>query len=137
MWCRHGPFLSLCSAFRPRASERRICRFGRNLLSLRLLHTTYVSKQILYVRNSSLLLSRCSKRTLNAPAFAAKKTKVIFVSNDRDAQNYEESCKKVIGIDVMDYDLSKTAQMRDLFGLKTIPAVMILRIKTSTKMNHL
>ncbi len=50
------------------------------------------------------------------------KTKVIFVSNDRDEENYEASCMKVIGIDVMDYDLSKTAQMRDLFGLKTIPA---------------
>ena len=68
-----------------------------------------------------------------APAFDAKKTKVIFVSNDRDAQNYEESCKKVKGIDVMDYDLSKTAQMRDLFGLKTIPALMILQNKDFQK----
>ena len=64
-----------------------------------------------------------------APAFEAHKTKVIFVSNDRDAENYEASCMKVKGIDVMDYDLSKTAQMRDLFGLKTIPALMILQNK--------
>jgi thiol-disulfide isomerase/thioredoxin len=64
-----------------------------------------------------------------APAFEAHKTKVIFVSNDRDEENYEASCMKVKGIDVMDYDLSKTAQMRDLFGLKTIPALMILQNK--------
>ena len=64
-----------------------------------------------------------------APAFEAHKTKVIFVSNDRDEANYEASCMKVKGIDVMDYDLSKTAQMRDLFGLKTIPALMILQNK--------
>jgi thiol-disulfide isomerase/thioredoxin len=64
-----------------------------------------------------------------APAFEARKTKVIFVSNDRDEANYEASCMKVKGIDVMDYDLSKTAQMRDLFGLKTIPALMILQNK--------
>ncbi|KAK1740279.1 DUF4395 domain-containing protein [Skeletonema marinoi] len=68
-----------------------------------------------------------------APAFAAKKTKVIFVSNDRDDLNYEESCEKVQGIDVMGYDLSKTAQMRDLFGLKTIPALIILQNKDFEK----
>lgn len=59
--------------------------------------------------------------------FEAKKAKVIFVSNDRDLENFYTSCAKVRGIDVMNYDTSKTAQMRDLFGLKTIPALMILR----------
>ena len=54
---------------------------------------------------------------------------VIFVSNDRDADNYELSCQKVAGMDAMAYDLSKTAQMRDLFGLKTIPALMIIQNK--------
>ena len=61
------------------------------------------------------------------PAFESKKAKVIFVSNDRDEENFGESCLKVRGIDVMQYDTSKTAQMRDLFGLKTIPALMILK----------
>jgi thiol-disulfide isomerase/thioredoxin len=56
-----------------------------------------------------------------------KKCKVIFVSNDRDLDNFHTSCAKVRGIDVMQYDTSKTVQMRDLFGLKTIPALMILR----------
>ncbi|KAG7342618.1 protein of unknown function DUF4392 containing protein [Nitzschia inconspicua] len=61
------------------------------------------------------------------PFLEAKKCKVIFVSNDRDLDNFHTSCAKVRGIDVMPYDTSKTAQMRDLFGLKTIPALMILR----------
>jgi thiol-disulfide isomerase/thioredoxin len=56
-----------------------------------------------------------------------KKCKVIFVSNDRDLDNFHASCAKVRGVDVMQYNISKTAQMRDLFGLKTIPALMILR----------
>jgi thiol-disulfide isomerase/thioredoxin len=59
--------------------------------------------------------------------FEAKKAKVIFVSNDRDLENFHISCAKVRGLDVMQYDTSKTAQMRDLFHLKTIPALMILR----------
>ena len=67
------------------------------------------------------------------PFFSAHNTKVIFVSNDRDAENYEESCKKVEGMDVMAYDLFKTAQMRDMFGLKTIPALMILQNKDFEK----
>ena len=67
------------------------------------------------------------------PKFEEKKTKVIFVSNDRDAANYEESCKKVRGMDVMTYDLSRTAKMRDIFGLKTIPALMILQNKNFDK----
>mmetsp|Transcript_5148 Transcript_5148/g.14735 ORF Transcript_5148/g.14735 Transcript_5148/m.14735 type:complete len:380 (+) Transcript_5148:231-1370(+) len=61
------------------------------------------------------------------PFFEEKKCKVIFVSNDRDLENFHISCAKVQGLDVMQYDTSKTAQMRDLFGLKTIPALMILR----------
>ena len=61
------------------------------------------------------------------PQFENKKCKVLFVSNDRDEANFGESCLKVRGIDVMQYDTSKTAQMRDLFGLKTIPALMILK----------
>jgi len=61
------------------------------------------------------------------PMFESKKCKVMFVSNDRDEANFGESCLKVRGIDVMRYDTSKTAQMRDMFGLKTIPALMILK----------
>lgn len=61
------------------------------------------------------------------PILEAKKCKVIFVSNDRDLENFHVSCAKVRGVDVMPWDTSKTAQMRDLFGLKTIPALMILR----------
>lgn len=52
---------------------------------------------------------------------------MIFASNDRDDANFGESCLKVRGLDVMKYDTSKTAQMRDMFGLKTIPALMILK----------
>lgn len=61
------------------------------------------------------------------PFFEAKKCKVIFVSNDHDLEHFHKSCAKVRGIDVMQYDTSKTAQMKDLFGLKTIPALMILK----------
>eukprot|EP00529_Nitzschia_sp_RCC80_P020782 CAMPEP_0113468484 /NCGR_PEP_ID=MMETSP0014_2-20120614/15382_1 /TAXON_ID=2857 /ORGANISM="Nitzschia sp." /LENGTH=403 /DNA_ID=CAMNT_0000360881 /DNA_START=210 /DNA_END=1421 /DNA_ORIENTATION=+ /assembly_acc=CAM_ASM_000159 len=57
-----------------------------------------------------------------------KRCKVLFVSNDRDEENFAASCTKVQGVDVMSYDLSKTAQMRDMFGLKTIPALMILKL---------
>ncbi|CAJ1938900.1 unnamed protein product [Cylindrotheca closterium] len=58
-----------------------------------------------------------------------KKCKTIFVSNDRDQDNFDQSCAKVRGLDVMEYDTTKTAAMRDLFGLKTIPALMILANK--------
>jgi len=61
------------------------------------------------------------------PILEAKKCKVIYVSNDRDEANFGASCAKVRGLDVMPYDLTKTAAMRDLFGLKTIPALMILK----------
>ena len=67
------------------------------------------------------------------PKFAEKSTKVIFVSNDRTPADYEESVRKVEGIDYMAYDTSKTAQMRDFFGLKTIPALMILHNKNFDK----
>lgn len=61
------------------------------------------------------------------PILESKKCKVIYVSNDRDEANFGASCAKVRGLDVMPYDLTKTAGMRDLFGLKTIPALMILK----------
>lgn len=59
----------------------------------------------------------------------SNKCKIIFVSNDRDQENFDMSCAKVRGLDVMQYDTSKTTAMRDLFGLKTIPALMILANK--------
>jgi thiol-disulfide isomerase/thioredoxin len=62
-----------------------------------------------------------------ATALENNKCKVIFVSNDRDQENFQASCHKNAGIDVMPYDLDKTKAMRDLFDLKTIPALMILR----------
>jgi hypothetical protein len=52
--------------------------------------------------------------------------KVIFVSNDRNEEAFGASCKKNAGIDAMPYDTSKTRAMRDLFGITTIPALMIL-----------
>jgi thiol-disulfide isomerase/thioredoxin len=63
----------------------------------------------------------------SVPALEKKKCKTIFVSNDRTKEAFQASCAKNKGIDVMPYDLEKTAYMRDLFGLKTIPALMILR----------
>ena len=56
-----------------------------------------------------------------------KHCKVLFASNDRDQNNFEQSCKKNAGVDVIPYDVTKTQAMRDLFGLKTIPALMILK----------
>jgi thiol-disulfide isomerase/thioredoxin len=58
--------------------------------------------------------------------FEKMNAKVIFVSNDRNEQAFGASCKKNSGIDVMPYDTSKTRAMRDLFGITTIPALMIL-----------
>jgi thiol-disulfide isomerase/thioredoxin len=63
------------------------------------------------------------------PYLEAKKCKVIYVSNDRDQENFDQSCAKVRGLDVMQYDTSKTGVMRDMFGLKTIPALMVLANK--------
>lgn len=58
-----------------------------------------------------------------------RRCKVIYVSGDRDSENYEKSCKKTEGIDVMPFDIDKTRAFRDLFKLNTIPALMILRNK--------
>jgi thiol-disulfide isomerase/thioredoxin len=59
--------------------------------------------------------------------FEEKKTKVLFLSNDRTDEAFKASCKKNTGIDVIPYDLDKTRGLRDLFDLKTIPALMILK----------
>ena len=56
-----------------------------------------------------------------------RRCKVIFLSNDRTEEAFRASCRKNVGIDVVPYDLDKTKAMRDLFDLKTIPALMILK----------
>jgi thiol-disulfide isomerase/thioredoxin len=56
-----------------------------------------------------------------------KRCKVVFCSNDRTEEAFAASCKKNVGIDVVPYNLEKTRVMRDLFDLKTIPALMILK----------
>lgn len=56
-----------------------------------------------------------------------KRCKVVFVSGDRDKDNYEASCKKNEGLDAMPFDIEKTKAFRDFFKLTTIPALMILR----------
>lgn len=63
----------------------------------------------------------------SAPSLEAKRVKVIYASADRDEANFAASLKKTAGIDAMPYNLDKTKAMRDLFGLKTIPALMILK----------
>eukprot|EP00934_Nitzschia_sp_Nitz4_P006239 Nitzschia sp. Nitz4//scaffold266_size26515//3664//4746//NITZ4_008253-RA/size26515-processed-gene-0.8-mRNA-1//-1//CDS//3329544856//6229//frame0 len=63
----------------------------------------------------------------SAPDLEAKKTKVVFASGDRDDEGFQASVKKNRGIDVMPYDLDRVKAMRDLFELKTIPALMILK----------
>jgi thiol-disulfide isomerase/thioredoxin len=69
--------------------------------------------------------------TVNASAPVLEqqgKCKTIFVSNDRTPEAFHASCQKNQGLDlIMPYDLDKTRAMRDLFKLKTIPALMILR----------
>jgi thiol-disulfide isomerase/thioredoxin len=60
-------------------------------------------------------------------ALEKKRCKVVFVSNDRTLEAFHTSCQKNRTLDVMPYDLEKTQTMRDLFGLQTIPALMILR----------
>lgn len=62
-----------------------------------------------------------------APILQTKRCKVIFVSNDRDEENFELSCEKNAGIDVMPYDVKKTQAIRDMFGLATIPAFLIIK----------
>ena len=56
-----------------------------------------------------------------------RQCKVIFVSADRDQAGFDSSCEKVRGIDVMPYDREKTKVMRDLFKIKTIPALIIVK----------
>lgn len=69
----------------------------------------------------------------SAPALEKnKRCKVIYVSGDRDRENYEASCKKNEGLDAMPFDIEKTKVFRDLFKLTTIPALMILRNKNFT-----
>ena len=66
----------------------------------------------------------------SAPLLEEKRRcKVVFVSGDRDNENFEASCKKNQGIDVMRYNPVKTRVFRDLFKLSTIPALLILRNK--------
>lgn len=55
-----------------------------------------------------------------------KRCKGIFVSNDRTEEAFQASCRKNAALDVMPYDVDKTKIMRDLFDLKTIPALVIL-----------
>lgn len=62
-----------------------------------------------------------------------RKCKVLFMSNDRTKEAFEASCQKNLGIDVVPYDLDKTRNVRDLFDLKTIPALMILKNKDFDK----
>lgn len=56
-----------------------------------------------------------------------RRCKVIFVSADRDEAGFQASCEKVRGIDVMPYNREKTEVMRDLFSIKTIPALIIVK----------
>lgn len=64
----------------------------------------------------------------SAPILAKQRScKTIFVSADRDTNGFEESCAKVRGIDVMPYDREKTTAMRDLFGIKPIPALIVVK----------
>ena len=66
----------------------------------------------------------------SAPLLEKKRRcKVVFVSGDRDVENFEKSCQKNEGLDVMPFDIDKTKVFRDLFKLSTIPALMILRNK--------
>lgn len=58
-----------------------------------------------------------------------RRCKVVYVSGDRDVENYEKSCQKNEGLDVMPFDTERTKVFRDLFKLTTIPAFMILRNK--------
>jgi hypothetical protein len=56
-----------------------------------------------------------------------RKCKIVFVSGDRSEEAYEKSCNKLQGIDTMPFDIARAKTMRDLFKIKTIPALMILR----------
>jgi thiol-disulfide isomerase/thioredoxin len=61
------------------------------------------------------------------PYFATKRVKLVFVSNDRSEEAFDASCTKNAGIDVVPLDTSKTRAMRDVFGIATIPALIILK----------
>lgn len=68
--------------------------------------------------------------TVNASATLLaqeKRCKVVFVSNDRSLEAFEASCRKNASLDAMPYDVAKAQIMRDMFDLKTIPALVILR----------
>lgn len=56
-----------------------------------------------------------------------KKCKVVFLSNDRTEEGFQASCAKNQGIDVVPYNLEKTRAVRDMFELKTIPALLIFK----------
>uniref|UniRef100_A0A6U9ZYS8 Thioredoxin domain-containing protein n=1 Tax=Pseudo-nitzschia australis TaxID=44445 RepID=A0A6U9ZYS8_9STRA len=56
-----------------------------------------------------------------------RKCKVVFVSGDRSEEAFEKSCNKLQGIDTMPFDIARAKTMRDLFKIKTIPALLILR----------
>ena len=56
-----------------------------------------------------------------------KRCKVLFLSNDRTREAYDASLRKNVGIDAVPYDLEKTRDVRDLFELDTIPALMVLK----------
>lgn len=56
-----------------------------------------------------------------------RRCKLIFVSYDKDEKNFEISCEKIKGIDVMPYDIEKAKSIRETFQLSTIPALMIVR----------
>ena len=58
-----------------------------------------------------------------------RRCKVIFMSADKSDENYEIMCNKLKGIPTLPYDLTKTQFTRDLFNLKTIPVLIILRNK--------
>ena len=58
-----------------------------------------------------------------------RRCKVIFMSADKSDENYEIMCNKLRGIPTLPYDLTKTQFTRDLFNLKTIPVLIILRNK--------
>ena len=55
-----------------------------------------------------------------------KKCKVIVASNDRTDDAFDATLAKVGGIDAIPYDVTLTRKMRDIFDLKTIPAVVVL-----------
>ena len=62
-----------------------------------------------------------------AATLEEKRCKVVFVSNDRTEEAFQASCRKNASLDIMPYDVSKTKVLRDIFDLKTIPALLILR----------